>query len=75
MACDKTIVVKGLCSKCVAQPQDKGNAGQQFASPCNTGSPKLLALADYALNALLRADYKACEDFINNIRKQLRAGA
>ena len=29
MSCDKAVVVKGLCAKCAAQPQDKGSAGQQ----------------------------------------------
>jgi hypothetical protein len=36
MSCDKAVVVKVLCAKCAAQPQDKGSAGQQSASPCNT---------------------------------------
>lgn len=36
MSCDKAVVVKGLCAKCAAQPQDKGSAGQQSASPCNS---------------------------------------
>ena len=31
MSCDKTVIVKGLCDKCAAQPQDKGSAGQQSA--------------------------------------------
>jgi len=38
MSCDKTVVVKGLCTKCAAHSQDKGSAGQQSASPCNRPS-------------------------------------
>lgn len=45
-AIDESYAKERLASVCelllgAAQPQDKGSAGQQSASPCNTGSPKL----------------------------------
>jgi hypothetical protein len=46
MSCDKAVVVKGLCAKCAAQPQDKGSAGQQSASPCNNARDEIAALAN-----------------------------
>jgi hypothetical protein len=43
MSCDKAVVVNGLCAKCAAQPQDKGSAGQQSASPCNNARDEICA--------------------------------
>jgi hypothetical protein len=43
--------------------------------PDNTGSPKLLALADYSISALSNGNLDACKDFLFKLRKQLRAGA
>ena len=59
MSCDKAVVVKGLCAKCAAQPQDKGSAGQQSASPCNNARDEICPqCTKYAL--IIRDNYKLC---------------
>ena len=36
MSCDKTVIVKGLCAKCAAQPQEQRSAEQQPTTAAGT---------------------------------------
>lgn len=47
MSCDKTVIVKGLCAKCAAQPQDKGSAGQQSAIAAQQAKCAMLPCLGY----------------------------